>query len=748
MRRSYVAHMPLPSRSSRALVLGVTLALTASGAVAVAAARHEPGRAALQGSPWEVPPAPASSTAVTGRITDMVRVGDRILVRGPFDSLGAYSGSGMPVDPATGERVSAPELDGQVSVAIPDGHGGWFVGGDFDHVGDVPAGGVAHLDSAGVPDPDFAPDVDGLVSALALDGDTLWFGGIFERVDGTHRKHLASLSVSTGELTTFSAPQSRRVTELAFAPASGDRPARLYVGSDRLLAVDPTTGATDLGFAAHQGDVRALLVDGDRVYVGGPGLAALDADSGAVVDSFGVPAERFPAGADGVVHTLLLDGGRLYAGGDFGSLGGADGPLVSLDPATGAADPGFAPDIARITDSYADSGVFDLTTAGGRLWAGGAFAEVGGQPAPHLAALDPVTGARVAVDLPMVNDAVNAVDASGDGLYVGGQFLMTDAVEAPGFAAVDATTLLPIADFDAARNGRFGSMVADGDVVYVGRTNFDGYSRWAGKKRWYYPSTDRIRAVDPVTGAARSDLGLRKVKDLSGFTAFGGELYVAQRLENDRKFPRTRVSVYSSETGKLARRFRLPLRGYVSELGTLDGRLLAAGSFRRVRPNGQKAHLAAIEVSPRTGRLNSGFDPHSHGPIRDIEVHDGDLYVEGIFGKVHTGTRFVKRPGVAKYATTPSGFATMVRRFDPPASLARLGIERLVGLDDALFIQAYGRLFLDDRTGARLPDPTHGHQPTVDAVLSHDGLVYSAHTYANLAGRGYYQLGFLARAAE
>jgi len=743
--------MAQPPRTAPLLAVLVSLAV-ASTTVAVAASRPDGHRAGPTSEPRavpEVPPVPA--VTADGRIIEMVRLGDRIFVRGWFDKIGPYSGSGMPVDPDTGERVAAPLADGQISVSVPDGAGGWYVAGDFRSIGDVRTHGLAHLGPDGTPDPTFTHRVNGLVSALAYADGTLWFGGVFSRVDGTPRQRLAAISTATGNLTAFSAPQELVVTELAYAAAAGQRPARVYVGTDRVVALDPTTGATDPSFSSDlRGNVRALLVDGDRVLVGGHGLVALEADTGAVDTGFGIAEERFPSTMDGTVHTLLREGGTLYAGGDFASLGGVPGPLVALDATDGLGEPAFAPSISNLTYSSSDRGIFDLTVAGGRLWAGGSFARVDSAPAGNLVALDPATGARADLPVPVLDSGVNAVDASDGGLYVGGQFFMTDAVRAPGFAALDAETLLPIASFTPRRNGYGSEMVPGQDVLYLAPTHFEGYGRFTsgGRTQWYWSGVDRIRAVDPVTGASLPGLGLRRVRDLCGVTTIGDHLYVAQRLRNDQKFPHTRISVYSQLTGELTRRFRLPLRGYVSEVGTIDGQLLAAGSFRRFREDGQPAHLAVIEVSPRDGGLNQQLDLHTHGPVGDVEVQGDDIYVAGLYDRVQDGTHRVDLPGLARFDRSPTGYASLVRRFQPPQRLDRVGVAEVTGLGDALLLHTFGSWFLDADLGTRLPDPTGGFGPQVDdAVPDPGGLVYSAHNYVSLTGNDFFDLGFVARAS-
>ena len=733
--------MATPLRPLRLTVLLATGALVASTTTALALTAGS-DRTVARAVPQV---APDLAITADGRITEILRKGDRIYVRGSFSSIGPFVGSGMPLDPVSGERITAPLVDGQISVAVPDGSGGWFVGGDFEQIGDVRTRGLAHLDADGNADPDFTHEVNGLVSALDVHDGTVWLGGIFTEVNGTAREGLAAVSTETGALTDFSAPQDLRVTELDHAEASGDRPARVYVGTDRVVALDPVTGAVDETFTSDlRGAVRALLVDGDRVLVGGRGLAALDADTGDPDPTFGLAGERFPSDTAGWVHTLLSAGGRLYVGGDFASLGGRTGPLVALAPATGLADPGFAPSIADVRGSYGDGGVFDLAVVGDDLWAGGAFALAGGASASNLAVFDPATGDRRAVATPGFDHAVNAVDVSDDGLYVGGQFYMQDPHHAPGFAALDAETLLPVTSFNPRRH-RFGSMLAGDAAIYTATTHFEGYAR--GDKP-YYNWPERIRAVDPETGESLADLSLGRVRTLSGVTTLAGELYVGQRLENDQRFPRTRISVYSQTTGDLVRRFRLPHPGYVAELSSVGGKLLAVGSFRRWRASGQPAHLAAMEINPRNGRLRDGFDLHAHGPIYDVEQRGGHLYVAGMFDSVNTGTREVDRAGLAAFDRSGAGYADLVRSFKPPMNLKRSWFTRLIDLGDAVFVSAWQETFVDARTGAKLPDPTGGYAPVIEAVAPDpDGIVYSATIPVPLSGNRRYYLSFISRAA-
>src|ERR687897_649899 len=65
-----------------------------------------------------------------------------------------FDGSGD-VDPAW------PEVDGPVHAIVADGAGGWFIGGEFAHVGGQPRAGLANIAAGGALDPAWAPAAGG-----------------------------------------------------------------------------------------------------------------------------------------------------------------------------------------------------------------------------------------------------------------------------------------------------------------------------------------------------------------------------------------------------------------------------------------------------------------------------------------------------------------------------------------------------------------------------------------------------------
>src|SRR5262249_34295542 len=116
-----------------------------------------------------------------GSVRAIARSGDTLIVGGEFRHVFPVSGGGVVVDGAQGLPYprSTPRFDleiaeggGIVQAVVPDGVGGWFVGGQFTAVSGQPFRNLVHI----LPDGSLAhwnPQVKGVsVLALALSGGT------------------------------------------------------------------------------------------------------------------------------------------------------------------------------------------------------------------------------------------------------------------------------------------------------------------------------------------------------------------------------------------------------------------------------------------------------------------------------------------------------------------------------------------------------------------------------------------------
>jgi len=106
-------------------------------------------------------------------------------------------------------------VSGTVYATIPDGSGGWYIGGDFTSVGGVTRRRIAHILSDGTVG-SWNPNANNTVNALAVSGGVVYAGGDFTSFAGgsISRPYFAQFGTPTlVELISFSASGSEdRIT--------------------------------------------------------------------------------------------------------------------------------------------------------------------------------------------------------------------------------------------------------------------------------------------------------------------------------------------------------------------------------------------------------------------------------------------------------------------------------------------------------------------------------------------------------
>src|SRR5437867_1527497 len=114
-----------------------------------------------------------------GTVLAIARSGNTIYMGGTFTHVAPLTGAGVPFDASTGQPLASfPKVAGYVYCAIPDGLGGWFIGGRLGGVGGVPRRNLAHILRNGQV-AGWAPDTDGDVYAFALCWNRPYVGRAF-----------------------------------------------------------------------------------------------------------------------------------------------------------------------------------------------------------------------------------------------------------------------------------------------------------------------------------------------------------------------------------------------------------------------------------------------------------------------------------------------------------------------------------------------------------------------------------------
>jgi len=563
--------------------------------------------------------------------------GNTLYLGGDFTRLGPVTGSGVPIDAGTGAPVADfPIVVGDVSSALADGAGGWFIGGDFSSVGGVPRSDIAHVLADGSVAP-WNPGADGPVQALALSGGTLYAGGLFGQIGGQSRSQIAALDVASGNATAWNPGADGAVYTLAVSGntvyAGGAFSTLGGVARGHLGALDATTG-TPTGWNPNAlpdySSVLCIALDAGRVYVSGSfiaiggqlrsGLAAVDPGTGmasawdpnpgpmftyvnaiapagntvyvggsfstiggadraslAALDAASGRATAWDPGADGPVDALVLSGGTLYAGGAFTHAGGQERlRAAAIDTASGAAT-SWAPDMNPV-----DATVSALAAQGGRVFAGGTFTSAGGVKRDHVAAIDVRTGLPTAWD-PGADNDVDALALAGGTVYLGGDFLAVGGVPREHVAAVDRGTA-QVTPWDPGADRTVRTLATDGGTVYAGGE----FSMIGGQPR------DFIAALDPTTGAATAWAaganGVVRALTLAGTDLYAGGMFTLIGGQS-----RNHIASLDAASGAVSA-WDPDANDWVGALAFKGGSVIVAGAFTGIGSAGQNL-VAALDAS-------------------------------------------------------------------------------------------------------------------------------------------------------
>ena len=305
------------------------------------------GRATAQYA--EVPrPLPAGSVAPWSfyDIRTATQIGRRLFVGGDFTTLAAPVGGAVVLDPSGAVLPGAfPAITGAVNRIVNDGRGGWIVVGTFTSVEGKPFARVARIRADRHVDPGFLVDADADIEHVVVAHGRAYLAGGFRLINGQRRGGLAAIALDTNALTDWARdfdPGPRAITALSASSVAvylAAAPAYQANLPGRVWGFDADRGGV---LFARTAEVWAIAATSSRVYLGGIDARRLVW----AVDPFnGLDQSwtlQFPFGNlhsawydYTTVKALLVDGGRLYIGGEVKTDDNQFG-LVVADAATGA----------------------------------------------------------------------------------------------------------------------------------------------------------------------------------------------------------------------------------------------------------------------------------------------------------------------------------------------------------------------------------------------------------------------------
>jgi hypothetical protein len=598
-----------------------------------------------------------------GSVRSVAVLGNVAYIGGTFTTVGPRNGGLASFATSDGAPVSGyPQIGGFVYSMIPDGSGGFYVGGDFLGIGGIPMRSLAHINANKTVDTAWNPNPNFIVRALALSGPTLYVCGEFTAIGGQLRNMIGAVNVSDGLATPWNPDfgpwdQGLGCDSLAVVGST------VFVGGairnvggqprNGFVALDATTG--QVKFPSLTVDVNGfvhsmILANPNTLYVGGEfkaiggqarvGIAAIDPTTGAVLPFNPNPPDG--SGLADYVYSMSLSGSTLYVGGAF-------------EVAFGTVTPKFGGQVRRhlaAIDVTGNGGIGTVTSwqpaaedqlvnsptyvravqvVGSTVYVAGGFRRLAGQPRNRLGAVD--TAGNILPWNPNPNDTAWTFFLAGSTLHVGGRYSSFGGVPRTNLAAIDLTTG-QATPWDPAMTCQFScdsgyitDMVAAGSTIYIaggGFTTVGGQARTSVAA--LNATTGQATAWAPVFGGVSQ--GLAGINDLD---VSGSAIYIAGPFSTVNGTSRPRLAAVDATTGALtAFNAGLTTNDDASAIAVGNGLLYVGGFFTTI--GGQSRNrLAALDLN--TGQA-TGWNPNSDSTISAIGVGGNTVYVGGNFNTI------------------------------------------------------------------------------------------------------------------
>jgi hypothetical protein len=613
-----------------------------------------------------------------GEVNTFIKDSNTIYVGGRFAYIGQNTGHGVFIDSVTGHRyTNFPRVENKIMAAIPDGNGGVYIGGYFEHVGGLTRRSLAQIDSNGNVTP-WNPDVVGAVNCMEMKNGIIYFGGIFSEVGGVGRNLLAAVDCITGNVTPFNPVAVPGY--YAFVNSISISGNTLYAGGDfttiggvarqRIASFNLTTGLiTSWNPGVYSGAVHKILSGNGKVYVCGSfsglsngvrkAVAELDSITGnltsfnAAVNSgatifnmilsnnilyvegnfttiYGLPRTRLAAiklssgypnawmpNPDATAHLLSLEGNNILVSGDFKSIGGAPKRhLALIDTISGSAQP--------FTDIKVNGTILTMCKPNGKMFLGGDYTSYGGEYRSNLAAFDRLTK-EIKPWAPVATMTgglgyVSQIKIFNEKIYICGYF---DSVNTQGrnyVCAVDSTGALTA--FNPNPNAIVNCMLFHNGNIYFG----GGYTNFSGTNRNRLASVDEaswnIQAWNPnVSGNVRD------------FELVDSTLYIGGYFSYVGGVQREKLAAVGINTGSVKAWNPSVTGSKVHSLEYGNGQLYVGGEFTKIggytRPS-----VAAIDLF--TGHPNSWapFIDGSGSYVSTVKLYENVIYIHGSFNQI------------------------------------------------------------------------------------------------------------------
>lgn len=517
---------------------------------------------------------------------------------------------------------SFPYANGNVQDVLPDGFGGYYVGGSFSRFDSKSISNLGHVLPDMEVDQAFPLSTNGQVRSLGIWNDTMMVAGAFTEVNGNAQPYFFAFNNLTYAQYPIDLGLDGAVNEVR---VKGDT--LILAGTfSRILGVNQQgiarlqlPGMTLINTPSITvGAVLDLDLEGNTLYAAGSFTGEVGRIGGRLGQFFDNDEDNNPAfpTAAGEVEVIVPDGnGGWYVGGSFTSIGGSGQDRVAHILANNTVDPAF--------DFAVNSTVRAITFWNDTMMIGGAFTTIDGQPRSRLAAID-LSNNTLMNWAPEADNQVFDLKSDANYIYVAGSFDEIDGDHQPGLAVLSRSTLESI-PVPCPPSGQVNTMVFNDTIMFAGGTFTGDAGYFTGKLAMFQgsnsqPDLDKLSVEGDVNAI---------IPDGNGGWYVGGNFF---SVNGDNSFRRL---IHLDPNGQLDQNFFFNFNGAIEDLGIWNDTMMVVGAFTSI--DGQSRNrMAAIGLGSQT---LLPFNPDFSSTIYTLNIFNDTIMVVGNFTTVNGQTR-------------------------------------------------------------------------------------------------------------
>ncbi|MFN4993780.1 MAG: hypothetical protein ACK5FU_03920, partial [Bacteroidota bacterium] len=568
-----------------------------------------------------------------GAVFSLTKNNNNIYAGGEFSNYGPSRNYGIMTDTANGIIVNQPASVSQpnstVFVSIPDGNGGWFIGGDFSQVGDSARQRVAHINAQGRVSSWRVRNCNGQVRALLLDGNRLFIGGSFTVIGDSARNRIAVVNALTGVVEVdfkhrnFNS-QVNVIKKVANTLYMGGNFTR-YINNKTYAAEMDMAGIVNPLFPRTNGEVRKVISDGNGGwYVAGNFSMIGDSTRSRVahVNASGRVSSWNP-NVNNAVNALELSNGVLYLGGEFTTVGGQTrNRIAAVDAITG---------VLKSWNPNLNDAVFTLKIVNNQLYVGGFFTTIGALTRFRLASFDTASAVATAWN-PSPNGPIFDIELVNNNIFVGGDFTNISGVSRSRGASFNISSG-SINSWNPNANAAIRALKVLGDKIFIG-----GDFTWVG----ITPNINRtyLAALDTITGNPRTGFNSVTNSSVYEISALNDKILVGGFFSVIGGANQSNIALLDTSTGNFVNTWRASANNLVRSIEVSGTRIFAGGTYTEIGEDRVRDYAIALDINTLAPKP---WNPSLNSAAYAIEHREGLIYIGGQFSQVNTNATLLNR---------------------------------------------------------------------------------------------------------